>query len=447
MMKPSFRHYIVLGALPLFAATVLADVHAIMPEHYFPQLKEALQKLAEQSPRMISANMELALADGELTQARSGLYPSVGGLYQLTSARDRREDQPGVSLSTDKTYYNFTVTQPLFHWGEKRNSARIGEIRRQIAGRNYAEARRLLMQEVRTAYLTVVARKVQHDGAVFALKRAEDELALAEDRLAKRVVAEGEIFQIRIDAEQARLNLETATWEFASARQNFAVLTGSHEMSLADIPDVVPAVASTNGKIELLLARFLAQGEPQTDAILIQRQLIEIEELTYQNQKTRLRPKLNLVAGVSQDEQSYTINQGLKYGLQSRYVGVSVTWSIFDGFATKGAVASALARKRIAEHNYKRMTDTMLQDAKRAARLVGLAEKQLAISERLLASAAGFLEFSQGNFSRGQAAESDVAKAQAGYNVALAATNAARASYLLRISEFVSMVGAELAER
>jgi outer membrane protein TolC len=442
-MNNPFAHTRTLVAVAtlILAPAAIANDSLVMPEDVFPALQQTLTALAGQSPRMVANNLNLLAADGELEQARSGLYPTLGGFYQYNQTQDQRNDLPGTTLDTDKTYYSLVLTQPLFHWGERRNTARIGEIRREIATENYSEAYRLLAQEVRATYLAVVAGKVHYETARFNRVRANQDLALAEDRLAKKEISDNVVFQNRIAADEAQIREEAAEMELATAKQNLAALTGQPELADAAIPESIPSLPVSRVQVERLLAQFLAQGEPDTAAARIQRQSIIIEDLTYQNQKTRLKPKLNFVAGLSQDEQSYTANLAQKYGVQSRYVGLAVNWSIFDGFAARGATASALARKRLAEHNYKQYTETLARDARRAARMVNLAERQLAISERLLNSSGNFLEYTKADFERGQAAVTDVAKAQAGYNNSLSATNTARANYLLRISEFASLIG------
>lgn len=414
-----------------------------MPEDVFPQLRQVLADVTKQSPRMVAQNLNLLVADGNLMQSKSVLYPSVGGSYTASKASDKREDLPGVTLETDKIYYSFAVSQPLFHWGERRNTARIGDINRQIANENYVEAYRLLALEVRSAYLTMIFRKVQLANAAYTRKLAEEELELAESRLAKKEVAEGAIFQTRISADQARLGLETAEWDYSVAKQNFATLTGLPVPSDASVPSEIPGLAGSRQAVDKLLGKFLAYDELPTATARILRQQILVEDLSYKIQKTRLRPKLSLVAGITQDEQSYTVNVAQKYSLKSQYVGLSVSWSIFDGFATRGAVSSALARKRLSEQGLKDYHARTTEEARRAARAVDLAEKQLAISERLLNNAGNFLEYTKADFKRGQSAEAEVARAQAGYNNMLGSAIASRLNYLSRVSEFVSLIGAD----
>lgn len=417
----------------------LAQSKPQLPEDVFPGLRPILTAAAEQSPTMVSRNLELLVADGDLKQAKSGLYPTIGGFYQVTKTSDKREDIPG-SLKTDKTYYNFSLTQPLFHWGERMNNAKIGAIRREIADENYREAYRLLANQIRAAYMSMILNKIAVANSTYNRKLSEDKLISAEDRLKKKVIAEGEIFPIRIAVDQARLNEESVAWDFESAKRHFAKLTGQSAPADSQIPDTIPGLIQSKEQVDALLARYLAQDEIDAGNVRIARKQVKINELTYKNQRTRLRPKLSLVAGISQDEQSYTSNIAQKYGLESQYVGLQVSWNIFDGFASQGAVASALARKRLSEQNYRELTDKLADDAQKAAKAVDLAQRQLAISERLLNNAGNFLSYTKEDFKRGQASEAQVDAAQAGYNNTLSSTNYERYKYLMRVSEFISLI-------
>jgi len=441
-MNYSLRKLIfgLIGILTMGLLAGTASEAPQLPEDVFPALRQILADAAKQSPRMMARNLELLIADGDLVQAKAARYPSAGGSYQFSKTRDKREDIT-ETLPTDKTFYNFSITQPIYHWGAIRDSVQIGEIRRQIAEENYGEANRLLSQEIRSAYLALILNKIGLKNATYSRKLADDALVVAEDRLQKKVISEGAIFQTRMSADQARLNQDTGDWYFQVAKRDFAILTGQAELFDAQIPDQIPGLLASSEAVSQLLAQFIAKDQLDTATAKIYRQQIEIDTLSYKIQRTRLRPKLNFVVGLTQDQQSYTTNIAQKYGLQSQYIGLQVSWSIFDGFATRGAVASALARKRLSEQNYRDYSSKLAQDAQKAAKSVDLAQRQLAISERLLDNAGNFLSYTKEDFNRGQASEAEVNAAQANFNGLNNATNGSRRDYLLKVSEFMSLIG------
>lgn len=433
-----YSHALVIAGF-VFSMAGPVEAKPTLPEDVFPELQAIIAEAAKRAPRMLAKDLELLVAEGDLEQSRAGLLPALGGFYQVAKSRDKREDISGT-LNTDKTYYSLTFTQPLFHWGTLRNNANIGAIRRLIADENYNEAYRILAQEIRSAYLGLILDKVNVRNATYSRKLAEDLLATDEDRLQKGVISEGSIFQTRMAAEQARLGQEMAEWSLASNKVDFALLSGQSVLPDENIPNGIPGVRVSADDVNRLLDVFLAQSEPATGAARIIRKQLEIDELDYKNQKVRLRPKLSFVVGITQDEQSYTANIAQKFGVQSSYAGLQVTWNIFDGFATRGAIASTLARKRLDEQNYRAFVSQLNQNVRKAAKAVEFSQRQLAISERLLDSAGNYLTYIKEDFKRGQTSEAAVNGAQANYNNLDGAANTARKDYLMRVAEFMSLI-------
>jgi hypothetical protein len=85
----------------------------------------------------------------------SRLYPQVGGSYQF---QIREEDQgAGRDRHTvERSYYNLTINQALWHWGSVRAAARVGDLGTLMAEHNIEGARRALVLEVRNAYLALI---------------------------------------------------------------------------------------------------------------------------------------------------------------------------------------------------------------------------------------------------------------------------------------------------
>lgn len=411
-----------------------------MPEDVFPQLGAILDEALKQSPRMLLQQLSLDSASGELIQAKSGLYPSIGGFYSQMETKDKREDMPGQTVDTSKTYYNVSLTQPIFHWGERINNARMGEIRSQIAQKRYAEAYTSLAAEIRSVYLNLISIKSQLVNAQFALKQANEALRSGEERAAQKLISDGAVFPLRISAEQAELNVATLESSFLFSQHHLEALTGQPAPALEDIPDEIPPQAYYKPMYDNLLGDLIEQKNPETPALEILRQQIEIDQLTYKNQRKRLLPKLSFVVGMSQDEQSYTINNAQKYGVLSKYVGLQVNWQIFDGLATRGAVRSALANKRQSEQSYRIARDNLQRTAQNAARNIALASRQMAISDKMLDNSQVYLDFRKEDFKRGNASEADVNQALANYYSARVSAINARINFLMKQVEFVSQI-------
>ncbi|MEO7413931.1 MAG: TolC family protein [Opitutaceae bacterium] len=411
----------------------------LLPEQIFPELQPILTAALQQSPRMIERNLDLESAAGDLMQSKWGLYPFVNASLTETQTRDKREDI-AETLATEKLYYAFGVSQPIFYWGDRKNTAKIGEIRHKLALRQYGQAYGALAQEIRVNYLRLVVQKAQLQAIVYSQQQTELALKLAEDKLRTRAIAEAEIFHPRIAVQQAILDTDRMREAFTESKRAFRLLTGAPAPADEAIPNGVGRIAMGTGEADRLLAGFLSQPEPKTFAMEAAKSQLEIERLNYKISRNALRPKFDVVLGISQDQQSYSTNIAAKYGVQSSYIGIAGRWTIFDGFASRGATKSTYARLRKLETSYKQLTDNLGTDAQRAVRQLTYAERQLAIQEQLLDSATNFLQDRKDTFARGAIAETDVAAVQTIYNREILTTLQLRSEYLIKFSDFLALI-------
>lgn len=427
-----------LGVLP--AGLVANEV--TMPETILPDLNGILQRALSQSPRMVSRAIDLEVAENNRIAARAGLLPSLTGTYSLYEAKDKREDLVGRQGVTKEAYY-LTLNQPLFFWGDRVNNARIGQIYEQMAKGNYQEAYRNLAQELRQKYLGLIVQKIAVARARHFLGYARQQVALAEDRLAKRVISDRDIHPIRLTAEHAEITFERAVFDFENAKHSFAQLAGLPRIEDTQIPETLPPLAPQAPAVNRLLAGYLGAAELPTVEAVNSRKQLEIEELNLKMNRTRLLPKFSLVAGISQDDQSYTINIAQRYRLNSQYAGVSVSWTIFDGFAARSAVRNNLARRRQMANDYEQMTDRLTQQAQTQARLLEFSARYMVISDRALSAAESNLKAKQEEFARGVATEADVSVTMTSlYDATVGAYNA-RVDYLLKTGDFLGTVNAD----
>jgi len=435
-VRPSALLLIVLSVgTPLFRA----EENVVLPERLLPELDRILQDAVQQSPAMLLRNLDLEAARGDEMQAKSGKYPSAGGYLSYSESRETREDHP-EPFNTAILNYSFSLSQPVWRWGTVSNNARIGEIRRQIAGHQYREAFRGLARQIRGAYLDLIVRKDAADQAAFALKMAEDTLRTAEDRLAKGASSGGEVFQVQMAAQQARLASDRAAEDLNQALISFRHLTGRTAFDVGQVPAAIPLISGGDDVPPRLLADFLSQKEPgNLDTVILRKQL-EVETLNLAVQRKRLYPMVNLTAGISQNRQNYSLTNTQLYRVEDRYVGMTLNWSVFDGFATRGAVISSLARKRQLEARYHELTQNLAEDAQRQAKLTEFALRQMRINDRWFDDRGNLLRSREEDFKRGTASEADLNGARFLYNQAEITALSARAAYLMQVCDFLGVI-------
>jgi outer membrane protein TolC len=128
------------------------------------------------------------------------------------------------------------------------------------------------------------------------------------------------------------------------------------------------------------------------------------------------------------------------YRVEDRYVGLNLSWSIFDGFATRGAVLSSLARKRQLEARYHELTQNLAEDAQRQAKQTEFALRQMRIYDRWFDDRGNYLRSREEDFKRGTASETDLNGARAGYHQAEITAFGSRAAYLMQVCDFLGVI-------
>jgi outer membrane protein TolC len=439
ILRPSLLLVLLTGK---FLATAMAIEGLVLAEDVLPQLEPVLTAAVQQSPAMLNRALDLEITENNRIQARAGLLPSLGGYASYMESRDTRADLAG-RLDVTKIAYNFSITQPVFHWGERRNSLKISVIQANIVKGQYREGYRALAQTLRTDYMRLIVQKLTvRRGAAYA-DFTKNQLTKEETRLAQKVIADYQIVPVRLAAEQAQLAYERAQFDLEMAKLSFARLSGLPPLADSEIPDSIPALSYDAGAYDRLLAGFLSQKDlPAIEAVTLRKQM-EVGALSLANQKTRLRPKINFVLGVSQDEQSYTINVAQKYRVNSQFAGFSAYWTVFDGLASQAAVRSELARLRQMKTDYKVLTDRLAQQAQTNVRLINFSARNMSISDRSLLSVESSLKSKQEEFGRGVSSEDDVNLARIAVYDAQISAGYGRSDFLVRVGDFLGTIMAD----
>ncbi len=438
------------AALPLLCVNLWAASpavnDAVLPERVFPELEAILKQAVQQSPRMLSRALDLEIAENSRIQARAALLPSAGASFSLNKSRDKQEYVYSPTISSLASYnvtttpYAISVSQPLYHWGALRNAAHIGEIQASIAKGQYRDGYRLFAQTLRADYMRLIVQKLAVKRAAFYLEFSKNQLVLEEARLVKKVISEAQIFMVRLAAEQAQIASERAQFDFDLAKASFARLSGTAMLEDAAIPDALPVINYNAGAFDLLLAGFLIQKDLPTAEALTARKQLEIENLNYAIYKTRLWPKANANIGVSQSVQRNLYGTIDSYSVTSLYAGISISWSIFDGFYSGALVRSSLARRRQMAADYAVLTAQLAQQAQTQVKQLNFSARTMSISDRAAVSGLGRLKSQQDEFARGSVSEADVSLAQiALFDAQINASNG-RMEYLGRVGDFLGTV-------
>ena len=96
-------------------------------------------------------------------------------------------------------------------------------------------------------------------------------------------------------------------------------------------------------------------------------------KLDYRSARFNHYPKLSGVAGLTQDDNSYSRDPGARYRVEDLFIGLQVSWNVYDGPNTKGMQLSGLTRIRQAERALDNLKDSLKQVAETEALSVNYA--------------------------------------------------------------------------
>jgi outer membrane protein TolC len=438
-----YRIFFCMFLLGCLSQIPLSAQPAPLPEDIFPELKVLLEQALTQSPTMLQSNLELATAKALRYQSRAPLLPNVSSSISYSKITSSPTESTGVDSTAQGVYYSLFAYQPLYHWGALKAQADIAKIGVKIAEKNYAEAYRNLALSVRAQYLSLVVLKMRQRNAAFTLKVAEDTLQLNEERLQKGTVSLGEIIPIRLGVDEAKLALDNTEADLENSREVLAQTTGLDSLPLENIPEEIPVTSLQYValSLETKVAGFVETGVKNTNLAMNLSWAIDQANLSYKIQKYRLFPRLGISASVIQaNSTSATSTIVSQAGIYSESINLFASWSIFDGFATKGTKLAALAARRTSENALRNYLKTARNQAIRQKQQLMFAYRTMQIAEVRLNIAQGVVIKAFEDMGRGSASQGEVDKAKLNLNYQMLVNATTRAEFLNRATELYSLL-------
>ncbi len=434
------------GVLIVFAVLGRADGFGerdrpmidLLPEAVFPELKDLLGRSAEASPRMIEEALREMEVRGEAEAAGSRIYPSITGNLRYVGRVEERSDLNGHRTS-GQPQAGLLLRQPLYHWGALRAESRAGRIREEIATHNRAEAYRLLALEIRSRYLDLVLQSRGIEVATAERDLLQEELRVSESLLERDEIALDAVRETRLAAEEASLRLDRLRRESEFSHAAFARLVGDETGFPESFPDVVPPLDTGYSGSEYRFGVLARREDGYRPGLETARQRALEAENRRDAERSRVRPNLNLVAGVTQDQVAVFDRSDIDRTVL--FAGVEVRWNIFDGFEARGRRAAATARQRLEERRLDREERERAAGIERIESSLLFAERELKLAESRLELAGESLERKSGEFDEGRLSEKDLARARIEYMRTELAVIERRAEYLMMFAEYLSEAG------
>ncbi len=438
--------YVFFAAAVVLAAVLRAQtpgLPAALPEDVLPGLRDILHTAMQQSPEMISHNLDLAEQEANRYQQAAQEWPGVSGNFNYAFNKSFVASNASAATSNSGFVFGVNLYQPIYHWGTIKARIDIAHLQIKISQRRYADAYRELATSLRTQYLSLIAQKVQLRNARFSLGQTKTAVAVVDDRFKNKTATADEVTNAHLQLEDVQLSIDRAVEGFEYAKRMLELTAGLSDLSDDAVPEEIPpppsySAESTTG----LLRDFARDGLDHTFQAQIYDYKIKQSELKYKIAKYRLYPMFDFGLGANEQNQTNATTSSISQtSVLTGNVGVGANWSIFDGFATRGAKLEALTDKRQAERDRDTYRDQTLEQARYLDQQVEFSARALAIAEKRFELSRDGLQRAKDNFKLHTISQADMDQATAGFYQAQAAIFSARADFFSQWSEYLSLLG------
>jgi outer membrane protein TolC len=380
-------------------------------------LAEAVKTALDKHPSIQAATAQVAAASARIEQARSGYWPKLN--YQESFARSNNpvfvfsslltQHQFGIEnfeigrLNRPDFLNNFqsllSVEQTVFDAGQTRSQTRSAELGKSIAG-----------EQQRAAEMNVIAGVVRaYYGAALAaeaLKAAEDAVRSAEADLerAQAVRAAG----MATDADVLSIRVHLAAMQEQRIRRSYEL-----DVARAALNEALGLPLDTRHQLATTLEPLPGVSEPLADyekraaahrPELRQAQLAaELAETRASAARAAYWPQVSVRGAFEADRQRFIDRGGANW-----FVGATMRWNLFNGFATQAGVAEAAHTLRGAQAELERAEAGVRLQVRKAHADLQAAQERIAVAEAAVAQAEESLRITKNRYQAGMSTVTDL---------------------------------------
>ncbi|MFN2541656.1 MAG: TolC family protein [Chthoniobacterales bacterium] len=300
---------------------------------------QAVALAQAQNPEIAIARKKMEAAKGGLVEARAGYLPWVIS----TGLLDKRQEQEDTRLRNEDYNASLRLQQNVYTGGATTNRVAIARLKIEQADYDFQETANRITMETRIAFYEALLNRAKirvHEDSVRAL---DEEAKNQEERLRAGLVGTLNVQRAEVALANERPELIDAQTQLKNSYLRLAELLG------VDFPpDGGQPPFEIAGELEYLpgtpaVNECLARADAERPLIKTRQREIEIEDRQYIVDRSELHPHVGVFSGYEvYSERDPAVGQEFNHG----YVfGISGTWNIFDGFATRGRMQATRARR------------------------------------------------------------------------------------------------------
>jgi outer membrane protein len=387
-----------LGGPPLVTAQDMAPEHPPDPMVLSLSVDEAVSLALRSSPRLERLAALQAAAEAEERGAHAGRWPrvDVGGGYQRRSnvpelriAQPSPDpDVPGQLVTIypnipDNWRLRAGLTWPVYTGGQIEGRIEAATEGHRAAGYDREAARNDLVLDVRRAYWNLVSAREGVRVFTEAIRAYDAHLEDARNLERFGMAAPNEVLAVQVQRDRAELNqLEAeAGAEIAEADLRRLLGAPSHARIEATEPLEAPPLPAPD--VEALVTEA---GSARPDRAALLARIAAADALVGVEKGTRL-PQVAVTGGYLYANPNREIVPPEEAWKDTWDIGVSVSWSVFDGGRRSAAQARARAEAEAARQQLREIDRAIRLEVTRRALELRTAEKRLTVAGRAVESA------------------------------------------------------------
>jgi len=390
--------------LAAFALAFCANARAEVPNY---EIEQGVTLADSQNPEVVIARKKLEAARGGLIEARSGYLPSVIS----SGSADRRETQNTTSLRPEDYNASVRVLENLYTGGAVSNQVAIARLLVEKQQCELEEVRNKVAMDTRIGFYDVLLNRAKVNVRENSVRVFGEELKTQDERQRAGIVGNLNVRRAQVALANEQPELANAKTQLRNSYLRLGELFGIDYRSQPNEPRFEVAGQLQYAALHPDLNESLGRADTKRAEIRAREIDVEIEDRQYEIDRSELRPHLQAFSGYEvYNERDPAAGPEFNHGY---LVGVSGTWHLFDGFATKGRMQATHARREAAQAALEAARRAVASEVRSAFLDLEQAENVLQSETKNVQTADESLEIAKTNLSAGLGTQLDILQAAA----------------------------------
>lgn len=373
----------------------------------------------------------------QLSTARNSRLPDLtaGASQSFNFGRGLNSENAYVNRNTQSTGFNLQTSVPLLTGGRIPNEIAMSKLNLQAATADLEHARQSIALQVAAAYLQAVyaAEVVKVQEAQVAFSKIQ------EDRISKLFNAgkspESDVVEAHSQVAQDEMGRTQAKCDYKLAMLDLSQLL---ELSSPDSIEIVAPQGETSPTLPPLPDRIFARAEGVKPEIQAEKLRLQAAEKNIRIAKAALYPTLSLGAGLSSEYYKTSGYQAASFSKQlsdnfNKSIGLSLNIPIFNRLATRNSIRQAKLQQSEQALQLDETKKTLYKEIQQA--YYNAVNAQAKYESALAARNAAESNFNMmtGKFENGRANATELEEAKTKRANAITSTLQAKYEYILRM--------------